>query len=101
MDLLLGDLVRVQARYHSALMENSPVVLSRLFGHWFRSEPAGIPALYPDLDPLQLGERIEERNNRRPNFRLRDRSILQLMVELIAFGQQAQARAVRALIDAG
>ena len=30
------------------------MVFSRLFGHWFRSEPASIPTLYPDLDPLQL-----------------------------------------------
>jgi hypothetical protein len=30
------------------------MVFRRLFGHWFRSEPAGLPTLYPDLDPRQL-----------------------------------------------
>jgi hypothetical protein len=30
------------------------MVLRRLFGPWFRREPAGIPTLYPDLDPLRL-----------------------------------------------
>ena len=30
------------------------MVLNRLFGRFFRSEPTGIPTLYPDLDPLQL-----------------------------------------------
>jgi hypothetical protein len=30
------------------------MVFDRLFGRRFRSEPAGIPTLYPDLDPLQL-----------------------------------------------
>jgi hypothetical protein len=35
-------------------MEKSFMVFSRLFGRWFRSEPASIPTLYPDRDPLQL-----------------------------------------------
>jgi hypothetical protein len=36
------------------LTENAIMVFNRLFGRFFRKEPAGIPILYPDLDPLQL-----------------------------------------------
>jgi tetratricopeptide (TPR) repeat protein len=42
--------------------ENSIMIFNRLFGRGLPGEPAGVPTLYPDLDPIQLERFLTDLN---------------------------------------